>query len=57
VGTGVITAGKFSWDAMLTTRLHLVSSLGMSGAIQGVIKNYRDLVGENYNLFLMAKNI
>jgi hypothetical protein len=25
--------------------------------IQGVIKNYRDLVSENYNLLLMAKNI
>jgi hypothetical protein len=25
--------------------------------VQGVIKNYRDLVSENYNLLLMAKNI
>jgi hypothetical protein len=26
-------------------------------SVQGVIKNYRDLVSENYNLLLMAKNI
>jgi hypothetical protein len=25
------------------------------GRVQGVIKNYRDLVSENYNLLLMAK--
>ena len=26
-------------------------------SIQGVIKKFRDLVSENYNLLLMAKNI
>ena len=35
--------------------LHLRYAFGES--IQGVIKKFQDLVSENYNLLLMAKNI
>jgi len=32
-------------------------SLEMVKIVQGVIKKFQDLVSENYNLLLMAKNI
>jgi hypothetical protein len=44
-----------SSDRMAAT-LYCLGTLFVSG-IQGVIKNYRDLVSENYKLLLMAKNI
>jgi len=37
--------------------LQSITSITSKIHLQGVIKKFRDLVSENYNLLLMAKNI